>query len=122
LNIKQDVKLLSKYIVDLGSDKLISMLKTHSLAGDKIDWFLPHISSEFFRDKMDEGFRSKGLVIPMEKWFTNLSEVGNVGAGSIYLMLEELMRTNRLKQGEKIVLAVPESARFSYVFAILTVV
>ena len=58
----------------------------------------------------------------MEKWFTNLSEVGNVGAGSIYLMLEELMRTNRLKQGEKIVLAVPESARFSYVFAILTVV
>ena len=122
LNIKQDVKLLSKYIVDLGSDKLISMLKTHSLAGDKIDWFLPHISSEFFRDKMDEGFRSKGLVIPMEKWFTNLAEVGNVGAGSIYLMLEELMRTNRLKQGEKIVLAVPESARFSYVFAILTVV
>nr|HRC92865.1 3-oxoacyl-[acyl-carrier-protein] synthase III C-terminal domain-containing protein [Bacteroidia bacterium] len=105
-----------------GSDKLISMLKAHNLAGDKIDWFLPHISSEFFRDKMDQGFRSKGLVIPMEKWFTNLSEVGNVGAGSIYLMLEELMRTNRLKQGEKIVLAVPESARFSYVFAILTVV
>ena len=122
LNIKQDVKLLSKYIVDLGTDKLISMLKAHNLPGDKIDWFLPHISSEFFRDKMDEGFRSKGLVIPMNRWFTNLSEVGNVGAGSIYLMLEELMRTNRLKQGEKIVLAVPESARFSYVFAILTVV
>lgn len=71
---------------------------------------------------MDEGFRQKGLVIPQEKWFTNLSQVGNVGAGSVYLMLEELMRNNKLQKGQRIVLAVPESARFSYVFAILTVV
>lgn len=122
LNIKQDTKMLSKYIVDLGSDKLIEMLNTHRLKASEIDWFLPHISSEFFRNKMDEGFRKKGLIIPQEKWFTNLAQVGNVGAGSIYLMMEELMRTNRLKKGQRMVLAVPESARFSYVFAILTVV
>ena len=122
LSIKQDTKLLSKYIVDLGSDKLIEMLQIHHLPAEEIDWFLPHISSEFFRSKMDEGFRQKGLVIPQEKWFTNLSQVGNVGAGSVYLMLEELMRNNKLQKGQRIVLAVPESARFSYVFAILTVV
>jgi 3-oxoacyl-[acyl-carrier-protein] synthase-3 len=122
LSIKQDVKLLSKYIVDLGTSKLIAMLKEHQLAPEDITWFLPHISSEFFRNKMDEGFRSKGLMIPMEKWFTNLSQVGNVGAGSIYLMIEELLREKRIKKGDKIVLAVPESARFSYVFAILTAV
>ncbi len=122
LSIKQDVKLLSKYIVDLGTDKLISMLQKHNLPAYKIDYFLPHISSEFFRSKMAEGFANKGLHIPQEKWFTNLSSVGNVGAGSVYLMLEELLNNNKLTTGQKIVVAVPESARFSYVFGILTVV
>jgi 3-oxoacyl-[acyl-carrier-protein] synthase-3 len=122
LSIKQDVKMLSKYIVDLGTDKLISMLKKYHLKADNIDLFLPHISSEFFRTKMDEGFRTKNLIIPQEKWFTNLAKVGNVGAGSVYLMLDELLNENKIIAGQKIVLAVPESARFSYVFAILTVV
>ncbi len=122
LSIKQDVKLLSKYIVDLGTDKLISMLQKHNLPADKIDLFLPHISSEFFRSKMAEGFANKGLHIPQDNWFTNLSSVGNVGAGSVYLMLEELLNSNKLIKGQKIVVAVPESARFSYVFGILTVV
>ena len=61
------------------------------------------------------------LNIPEERWFSNLSQVGNVGAGSIYLMVDELFKSGRLKQGEKILLAVPESARFSYVFGLLTV-
>ncbi len=61
------------------------------------------------------------LNIPEEKWFSNLSQVGNVGAGSIYLMVDELFKSNKIKKGDKILLAVPESARFSYVFGLLTV-
>jgi 3-oxoacyl-[acyl-carrier-protein] synthase-3 len=37
-------------------------------------------------------------------------------------MIEELLNTNKLKIGEKILIMVPESARFSYAFASLTVV
>jgi len=47
--------------------------------------------------------------------------VGNVAAASAYLMLDELVRTKDLKKGEKILLMIPESARFSYAFALLTV-
>jgi 3-oxoacyl-[acyl-carrier-protein] synthase-3 len=61
------------------------------------------------------------IEIPKERWFTNLSTKGNVGAGSIYLMLDELYTSGRLKVGDKILLAVPESSRFSYVFSLLTV-
>ena len=61
------------------------------------------------------------IEIPKERWFTNLSTKGNVGAGSIYLMLDELFTSGRLKEGDKILLAVPESSRFSYVFCLLTV-
>ena len=57
----------------------------------------------------------------MEKWFMNLATVGNVGAASIYLALEELMNSGKLKKGDKILLSVPESGRFSYALAYLTV-
>jgi len=62
------------------------------------------------------------VAIPQEKWFTNLTRVGNVGTASPYLMLEELMNTGLLKKGQQIMMMVPESARFSYAFAHLTVV
>jgi 3-oxoacyl-[acyl-carrier-protein] synthase-3 len=61
------------------------------------------------------------MDIPMEKWFMNLAYVGNVGAASIYLALEELMGSGKLKKGNKILLSVPESGRFSYAYAYLTV-
>ena len=60
-------------------------------------------------------------VIPREKWFINLPEIGNVGAASIFLALEALIATGKLKKGQKIFLSVPESARFSYSNALLTV-
>ena len=37
------------------------------------------------------------------------------------LMINELFNSGRLKKGEKILLLVPESARFSYMYAMLTV-
>ena len=51
----------------------------------------------------------------------NLARVGNVGAASIYLALDELMTSGKLKKGDKILLSVPESGRFSYAYAYLTV-
>jgi len=62
-----------------------------------------------------------GLNIPEEKWFTNLSYVGNVGSASIYLMLEEIFNSGKLIKGQKLLLLVPESARFTYAISLLTV-
>ncbi len=121
LSMKQDVKLLSKHIVSLGFDKMKMILNKHGVKADDITYFLPHMSSEFFRSKILENMIQNELNIPEEKWFSNLSQVGNVGAGSIYLMVDELFKSNKIKKGDKILLAVPESARFSYVFGLLTV-
>lgn len=121
LSIKQDVKLLGEYIVPLGFDKLKLIFEKRGLTVDQIDYFLPHMSSEFFRSKISEKLEENGMAIPQERWFTNLSYVGNVGAGSIYLMVEELLYSGKLKKGQTILLAVPESSRFSYMFGLLTV-
>jgi 3-oxoacyl-[acyl-carrier-protein] synthase III len=120
-SIKQDVKLLSEYIVLMGYDKLKSIFDKRGVKVEDIDYFLPHISSEFFRSKIAEKLIEHGLPIPMEKWFTNLSSVGNVGAASVYLMVDELFNSGKLKKGQKIFLLVPESGRFSYMFGFLTV-
>ena len=72
-------------------------------------------------ERLFEEMIKQGVGIPWENWFMNLSKVGNIGAGSIYLMLEELVTSGKLKKGDSILLSVPESARFSYSYAYLTV-
>lgn len=120
--MKQDPRLLDKYIAQLGTKKYVELFKKHNVDPQSIDWFLPHISSEFFRKKVDDEMHKYGVQLPQEKWFVNLSKVGNIGAASIFIAIEELMNSGKLKKGQKIALTVPESARFSYANALLTVV
>jgi 3-oxoacyl-[acyl-carrier-protein] synthase-3 len=120
-SIKQDIKLLSDNIVVLGAKKIKEIFDRRGLNSNDIDYFLPHMSSEFFKSKIFEQIAVHGASIPYEKWFVNLSTMGNVGAGSVYLMVHELFHSGRLKKGQKILLLVPESSRFSYMYAMLTV-
>jgi len=121
-SVGQDVRLLDEYIVRQSNQFLKDIVRRRKLDLDKISFFLPHISSEHFRSRVDADSRDQGVYIPQEKWFTNLTRLGNVGAASIYLMLEELFRSDKLKKGQQILLGIPESARFSYVYALLTAV
>jgi 3-oxoacyl-[acyl-carrier-protein] synthase-3 len=120
--LKQDTRILAKNIVPSGAKMWKQLVERYNIDIDKLDYFLPHLSSEFFRPKVDEEIARLGVPIPQEKWFTNLTRVGNVGTASPYLMLEELMNTGMLKKGQQIMMMVPESARFSYAYAHLTVV
>jgi len=121
LSIKQDVKLLSKNIVLYGGYGVSASLNKHGVKSEEIDYFLPHMSSEFFKDKIYQQLIANGTGIMYDKWFVNLSRVGNVGAASVYFMVDELFHSGKLKKGDKIFLLVPESARFSYMYCLLTV-
>jgi 3-oxoacyl-[acyl-carrier-protein] synthase-3 len=119
--IKQDVKLLGENILVKGVESLKNAIEKHGLAPKDITYYLPHVSSYYFRERLFEEMIKQGVEIPWENWFMNLSKVGNIGAGSIYIMLEELVTSGKLKKGDTILLSVPESARFSYSYAYLTV-
>ena len=121
LSIKQDIALLSDNIVPLGAKRIKEIFEKKGLGADDIDYFLPHMSSEFFKSKIFEQIALYGASIPYEKWFVNLDTMGNVGAASVYFMVHELFHSGKLKKGEKILLLVPESSRFSYMYAMLTV-
>jgi 3-oxoacyl-[acyl-carrier-protein] synthase-3 len=121
LALKQDVKLLDKNIVEFGAIAMERTFTKHNLKPEEVDYYLPHISSMYFADKVLEGMKKVNLVVPKEKWFVNLPEYGNVGAASIFIALEELLYSGKLKKGQKLFLSVPESARFSYANVLLTV-
>lgn len=119
--IKQDTKLLGKNILKKGVESLLLAFEKHNVKASDIDYYLPHISSYYFKESLYEEMKNADIEIPWEKWFMNLSRVGNIGAASIYIMLEELVASGQLKKGEKILLSVPESARFSYAVVLVTV-
>jgi len=121
-SLRQDVDLLGENIVPVGNSFFLDIAERRDLDVKDIDWFLPHLSSEFFRKRIEDELIKNAIPIPQEKWFTNLTRLGNVGAASIYFMLEELFNSDRLKKGDTILCMVPESARFSYVYVYLTVV
>ncbi len=120
-SLRQDTRLLESNIARLGTIKFKESLEKHEVSSNSIDWYLPHISSEFFRSKVDDEMKKLNVSISQDKWFINLSRIGNIGAASIFLALEELFNSGKLKKGERILLSVPESARFSYATALLTV-
>jgi 3-oxoacyl-[acyl-carrier-protein] synthase-3 len=120
-SLKQDTRMLGDYIVKMGGQFLKEIITSRNFDIETIDYFLPHLSSEFFREEIFKELSSLGINIPKDKWFTNLSTVGNVATVSFILMLEELIRTHDLKKGQKILIQVPESARFTYAYTLLTV-
>lgn len=121
--VKQDVKLLNREIIStIVNRTLTRVIDKHNLSPGQIDWFLPHYSSDYFRQGLHDRMGEIGFSIPFERWFTNLSTKGNTGAASIYIILEELFHSGRLNRGDTILCMIPESGRFSVAYMLLTVV
>lgn len=120
--IQQNTKRLSANIVKYGGITLKKLIHKYSIKPESVDWFLPHLSSMFFADKIEAELREIGFPIPREKWFTNLTSVGNIGSAAIFCFLDEMVQRGLLQKGHNLLVMVPESARFSYGYAWLQVV
>ena len=122
-NLTQDLKVLERSLIPVAFRKSLERVKQRrELTSEGVDWLLVHMSSEFFRTSIAETLTDCGLPMPQDKWFTNLATKGNTGSASCFIMLEELFASGRLKPGDRIVCAVPESARFTFAYMHLTVV
>ncbi|MDF1592959.1 MAG: beta-ketoacyl-ACP synthase III [Desulfobacterales bacterium] len=121
--IKQDTKLLAREIIRTAKHRALArVVQKHNLRPEEIDWYLPHYSSGYFRDKFYNGMKDINFEIPYDKWFTNLTTKGNTGSASIFIIMEELFHSGRLKEGQKLLCFIPESGRFSHCYMMLTVV
>jgi 3-oxoacyl-[acyl-carrier-protein] synthase-3 len=122
LNLAQDVRVLQDRLPPLMSKAIQRTIARRELCADKIDWLLPHYSSEWFRQPLFDGLQALDFKVPFERWFSNLTTKGNTGSAAIYIMLEELLSSGRAKPGQHILCMIPESARMTFGFMHLTAV
>lgn len=120
--VKQDTRMLGKNIVMLGGRYMQEMAEKHHFEADDIDWYMPHLSSMYFKDKILEEMKKVGLYIPEKRWFLNLPQVGNIASASAFAMIDGILHSGKLKRGQRILMMIPESARFSYCYCMFTVV
>jgi 3-oxoacyl-[acyl-carrier-protein] synthase III len=116
--LRQDMSALTE-LVDLGVAEFGALVKAGRIAPD-VEHVLCHYSAEHFREQLFDRLRLAGHAPDDERWFTNLHTAGNTGAASIFVMLDAVRP--RLRAGDRILLVVPESGRFTLAFAHLTCV
>tara|TARA_Y100000994_G_scaffold114638_1_gene94273 strand:- start:366 stop:1502 length:1137 start_codon:yes stop_codon:yes gene_type:complete len=123
LLLRQDVRLLDN-ILRMGVDGYLRLAQEGVSKPAEVDHFLCHYSSHHFRNKILDMLDAAGVGIPEERWWTNLYTRGNTGAASLFIMIDEFLRTDEVEisEGQTILCFVPESGRFNTTYMQLTVV
>lgn len=89
-----------KFAVRTVPKAILEALGEAGLTVSDIDLFILHQANIRIIESV-----AKRLKVPMEKFPTNLQECGNISAGSVPVLLDEINRAGRIKKGDKIVLA-----------------
>lgn len=120
-HLRQNIRLLP-HLFDVGIHEYARLVSEGHLDSARIDYFLCHYSSQKFAPLIDDLLKKAGLEIPRDRWYNNLAWRGNTGSASIFIMLDDFLRERDLCPGQQILCFVPESGRFTVVFALLEVV
>jgi 3-oxoacyl-[acyl-carrier-protein] synthase-3 len=116
--LRQDMSALPA-LLDMGVAEFDALVKAGRIDPDT-EHVLCHYSAEHFRAKLLRRLRAAGYAPDDERWYTNLHTAGNTGAASIFVMLDAARP--RIRRGDRVLLVVPESGRFTMAFAQLTCV
>jgi len=116
--LRQDMSALPA-LIDMGVAEFGALVRAGRI-DPRTEHVLCHYSAEHFRGKLLRRLRDAGYTLDEDRWFTNLHTAGNTGAASIFVMLEAARP--RMRPGERVLLIVPESGRFTLAFAQLTCV
>jgi 3-oxoacyl-[acyl-carrier-protein] synthase-3 len=117
----QDFELL-KIVIRAWIGVWLEKVDTGRIDPARVDHLLCHYSARSLREEIVGLLESTAAMIPESRWFSNLATVGNIGAASIWVMLDAFLKSGRAKRGERVLLIVPESGRAMVGFAMCEVV
>lgn len=120
--LRQNTQTLDQGLIRAGESAFLSAQNEHGLNLNGVKWFAPHISSFHFKPILMEGLARINVPIREDQVFTNLETKGNTGSAAISIILDELLNSNRVNSGDRVLCMVPESARFSIGLFSLTAV
>jgi 3-oxoacyl-[acyl-carrier-protein] synthase-3 len=117
----QDFELLKK-VIRAWVGAYLQKVDEGRIVPAEVDHCLVHYSAKSLRAEIVSLLENTAGMVPEEKWFSVLREIGNVGSASIWLMLDRLVRSGRVQPGQKILSVVPESGRALVGFMMLEAV
>lgn len=120
LNLKQDIRKLDQ-VIQNGVTHFFELIDEGKVNPKKIDWLCCHYSSEIFIQPIRDLLAKGGVIIDEKKWFSNLTTKGNTGSASIFIMVDELFKSGKLKNGDTVLCMVPESGQSITAFMQFTV-
>jgi 3-oxoacyl-[acyl-carrier-protein] synthase-3 len=122
LVLRQDLSLLP-HLVSVGAEEWERLCKLGKFDPDTLTWIPAHYSSERMKEIVFKEFARRGINAGRpEKWYSNLTSVGNIGSAAIFVILDEMMTEGLIKAGDTLLCMVPESGRFVISFMHLTAV
>lgn len=88
-----------KYAVRSIIDSIKTLLCKANLRKEDIEYIIPHQANQRIIEKA-----SKLIEIPLQKFYMNLEQYGNTSAASIGIALDELVESDRLRSGDRVIL------------------
>ncbi|HAV78189.1 MAG TPA: hypothetical protein DCX53_12645 [Anaerolineae bacterium] len=119
--LSQNIRILAKNMAPLSKKAVEGALCENDEALENYTMVLPHMSSYYFESSVRKIMTELSPNREVPYW-TNLRTAGNTGAASIFIMLDEYLKTKPVASGDRLLLFVPESGQFNYVLISLTVV
>jgi 3-oxoacyl-[acyl-carrier-protein] synthase-3 len=98
--LKMDGKEVFKSAVRTLTDRCKDALAANHLAAEDITWFVVHQANLRIIDAVADLLRS-----PKEKYLSNIADVGNTSAASIPILFDQSVRSQKIKRGDKVLLA-----------------
>lgn len=118
--LQQDFDLL-KIVIRAWIGVWLEQVDRGRIDPDRVDHLLCHYSARSLRSEIVALLENTAAMIPEDRWFTTLSESGNVGSASIWIMLDAFMKSGRARPGQRVLCVVPESGRAMIGFMMLEV-
>lgn len=97
--LKMDGKKIYKYAVTETVKNVEELLKEANVDLEEIAYIVPHQSNQ----KIITSIATR-LKIKEDKMYSNIKQYGNTFCASIPIVLNEMMKNNKLKKGDKIIL------------------
>jgi 3-oxoacyl-[acyl-carrier-protein] synthase-3 len=110
ISLLQDFQLL-KRVIRAWIGVYLKKVDEGRIRPKEVDWLLCHYSAKSLRQEIVSLLKNTAGMIPEEKWFSVLKEKGNTGSASIWIMVDALLKSGKLKPGQKVLCVVPESGR-----------
>ncbi len=119
--LRQNIRMLPQ-LFEVCLFEYAALIKKGEINPNEVDHFIVHYSSQKFEGVMQGLLEKMNLMIPKDRWYSNLKTRGNMGSASIFVMIDDFLKEREVKVGQKILCFIPESGRFSVGFVQFEVV